>query len=146
MRELDDTDRQILTILAKDARIPVKTLAAQVGLSRSATSERVANLERAGVIRGYRADIGEINANAIRAFLLVRLKRTPANQLLDLLAQHAEVRRVSSVTGELDLVVEIEAGNIDAVNRVRDLIANYEMVDDLTTAVVLRRNIDREIR
>ncbi|QBQ99371.1 MULTISPECIES: Lrp/AsnC family transcriptional regulator [Paraburkholderia] len=146
MRELDATDREILTILAKDARIALKALAARIGLSRSATSERVSNLERSGVIRGYRADIGEINANVIRAVLLVSLKRTPANQLLDLLAEQPEVRRVSSVSGELDLIVEIEAGNIDGLNRVRDWVANYEAVDDLTTAVVLRRNIDREMR
>lgn len=146
MRELDATDREILTILSRDARIALKALAARIGLSRSATSERVTNLERSGVIRGYRADIGEINANVIRAILLVSLKRTPANQLLDLLAEHPEVRRVSSVSGELDLIVEIEAGNIDGLNRVRDWVANYETVDDLTTAVVLRRNIDREMR
>lgn len=146
MRELDAIDREILTILSKDARIALKALAGRIGLSRSATSERVTNLERNGVIRGYRADIGEINADVIRAVLLVSLKRTPANQLLDLLAEQHEVRRVSSVSGELDLIVEIEARNIDGLNRARDLIANYETVDDLTTAVVLRRNIDRELR
>lgn len=146
MRELDAIDREILTILSKDARIALKALAGRIGLSRSATSERVTNLERNGVIRGYRADIGEINADVIRAVLLVSLKRTPANQLLDLLAEQPEVRRVSSVSGELDLIVEIEAHNIDGLNRARDLIANYETVDDLTTAVVLRRNIDRELR
>ncbi|CAM2172662.1 HTH asnC-type domain-containing protein [Paraburkholderia sacchari] len=146
MRELDATDREILTVLSKDARIALKALAARIGLSRSATSERVANLERSGVIRGYRADIGEINPNVIRAILMVSLKRTPANQLLDLLAEQPEVRRVSSVSGELDLIVEIEAGNIDGLNRVRDWVANYETVDDLTTSIVLRRDIDREMR
>ncbi|NLP65425.1 Lrp/AsnC family transcriptional regulator [Paraburkholderia sacchari] len=146
MRELDATDREILTVLSKDARIALKALAARIGLSRSATSERVANLERSGVIRGYRADIGEINPNVIRAILMVSLKRTPANQLLDLLAEQPEVRRMSSVSGELDLIVEIEAGNIDGLNRVRDWVANYETVDDLTTSIVLRRDIDREMR
>ena len=146
MRELDAIDREILTILSKDARIALKALAARVGLSRSATSERVSNLEKRGVIRGYRADIGEINANVIRAILLVSLKRTPANHLLDLLAEHPEVRRVSSVTGELDLIVEIEASNIDGLNRIRDWLAADQTVGDLTTSIVLRRNIDREMR
>ncbi|MDR3101602.1 MAG: Lrp/AsnC family transcriptional regulator [Paraburkholderia sp.] len=146
MRELDATDREILAILSKDARIALKSLAGRIGLSRSATSERVTQLEKSGVIRGYRADIGEIDANVIRAVVLVGLKRTPANHLLDLLAEQPQVRRVSSVSGQLDLIVEIEASNIDGLNTVRDLIANHESVDDVTTAVVLRRNIDREIR
>lgn len=61
MRELDAKDREILAILSKEARIPLKTLAGRIGLSRSATGERVANLEKNGVIRGYRADIGQID-------------------------------------------------------------------------------------
>jgi DNA-binding Lrp family transcriptional regulator len=76
MRDLDTKDREILEILSREARIALKALAARIGLSRSATSERVINLERNGVIRGYRADIGEIDANVIRAILLVSLKRT----------------------------------------------------------------------
>lgn len=143
MRDLDAKDREILEILSKEARIAVKSLAGRIGLSRSATSERVTNLERSGVIRGYRADIGEIDAHVIRAILLVSLKRTPALGLLDLLARHTEVRRVSSVSGQLDLVVELEAASINDLNQVRDMIASHETVEDITTAVVLRRDIDR---
>ncbi|WP_019408622.1 Lrp/AsnC family transcriptional regulator [Pseudomonas psychrophila] len=144
MRDLDTKDREILEILSKEARIALKALAARIGLSRSATSERVINLERNGVIRGYRADIGEIDANVIRAILLVSLKRTPAISLLDLLAQNSQVRRVSSVSGQLDLVIEIESRTIDDLNRVRDAVASHETVEDITTAVVLRRDIDRQ--
>ncbi|NLS01296.1 Lrp/AsnC family transcriptional regulator [Rhizobium sp. P38BS-XIX] len=146
MRDLDAKDREILEILSKEARIAVKALAGRIGLSRSATSERVTNLERSGVIRGYRADIGEIDANVIRAILLVSLKRTPALGLLDMLARHTEVRRVSSVSGQLDLVVELEAASINDLNQVRDMIASSDTVEDITTAVVLRRDIDRESR
>jgi DNA-binding Lrp family transcriptional regulator len=144
MRDLDTKDREILEILSKEARIALKALAARIGLSRSATSERVINLERNGVIRGYRADIGEIDANVIRAILLVCLKRTPAISLLDLLAQNSQVRRVSSVSGQLDLVIEVESRTIDDLNRVRDAVASHESVEDITTAVVLRRDIDRQ--
>lgn len=144
MRELDTKDREILEILSKEARIALKALAARIGLSRSATSERVINLERNGVIRGYRADIGEIDANMIRAILLVCLKRTPAMGLLDLLAQNSQVRRISSVSGQLDLVIEVESRTIDDLNRVRDAVASHESVEDITTAVVLRRDIDRQ--
>ncbi|OYR15948.1 Lrp/AsnC family transcriptional regulator [Brucella thiophenivorans] len=146
MRELDAKDREILAILSKEARIALKTLAGRIGLSRSATSERVTNLEKSGVIRGYRADIGEIDPNVIRATFLINLRRTPAHELLDILARHPEVRRVSSVSGQLDLIVELETGSIDGLNRVRDLIAVHDTVEDLTTAIVLRRDIDREQR
>ncbi len=64
--------------------------------------------------------------------------------LLDLLAQNSQVRRVSSVSGQLDLVIEVEARTIDDLNRVRDAVASHESVEDITTAVVLRRDIDRQ--
>lgn len=144
MRDLDAKDREILEVLSKDARIALKALAGRIGLSRSATTERVANLERSGVIRGYRADIGEIDANVIRAILLVTLQRTPAMGLLDQLATDARVRRVSLVSGQLDLVVEVETRTIDDLNQVRDNVARHESVDDITTSVVLRRDIDRQ--
>lgn len=145
MKRLDAKDRDILVILSRAARIPLKTLAARVGLSRSATTERVVALEKAGVIRGYRADIGQIDKNIIRAFLLVTLARTPSLGVLDMLAGHAEVRRVSSISGQLDLIVEVEVASIDDLNTLRDLIAGRPDVQDLTTSIVLRRDIDREV-
>jgi len=144
MQKLDAKDREILSILSRDGRIAMKALAAHIGLSRSATSQRVANLEKSGTIRGYRADIGEIDANIVRAILLITLKKTPALELLDVLAQEANVRRVSSLSGELDMLVELECSSIDNLNHIRDRIAANQTVKDLTTTVVLRRDIDRE--
>jgi len=144
MRKLDAKDREILDILSRDARIATKALAGRIALSRSATAERVANLERAGIIRGYRADIGEIDSSMLRAMLLIKLLRTPSREILDTLAQSPQVKRVSSVAGELDLIVEIAAASMDDLNRLRDGIAGHAVVADITTAVVLHRDIDRE--
>lgn len=143
MRELDTKDRDILSILSKEARIPLKTLAGRIGLSRSATSERVALLEKSGVIRGYRADIGQIDKGLVSAYLLVTLVRTPSLGVLDQLARFPEVRRVSSVSGQLDLIVEVETPSIDRLNTLRDAIASHESVEDLTTSIILRRDIER---
>lgn len=143
MRELDAKDRDILGILSKEARIPLKTLAGRIGLSRSATSERVALLEKSGIIRGYRADIGQIDKGLVSAYLLVTLVRTPSLGVLDQLARFAEVRRVSSVSGQLDLIVEVETSSIDRLNTLRDAIASHASVEDLTTSIILRRDIER---
>jgi len=69
--------------------------------------------------------------------------RTPSLGILDELARYPEVRRVSSVSGQLDLVVEVEVPSIDRLNTLRDLVASHQGVDDLTTAIVLRRDIER---
>ena len=54
---IDEISRKILRELQKDARISFAELGRQVGLSPSATAERVRRLEDEGIIRGYRVDI-----------------------------------------------------------------------------------------
>lgn len=143
MQDIDAIDRTILGILSQEARVPMKTLAGRIGLSRSATTERVTRLEKAGIIRGYRADIGMLDDGQIQAFLLVTLKRTPALGVLDRLAGFPAVRKVSSVSGHLDLVVEVEVASINALNELRNDVATLDNVEDLTTSIVLRRDIER---
>ena len=55
MTKLDDINRRILRELQQDGRITNADLAAKVGLSASACLRRVQELERDGVIAGYRA-------------------------------------------------------------------------------------------
>lgn len=143
MQDIDAVDRMILSILTREARLATKTLAGRIGLSRSATAERVSRLERTGVIRGYRADVGQLEEGQIFAFLLVTLKRTPSIGILDLLAGVPAVRRVSSVSGQLDLVVEVAVDSMNDLNELRNEVAQIENVEDLTTSIILRREIER---
>lgn len=143
MQDIDAIDRTILSSLSREARIPMKTLAGRIGLSRSAATERVARLEKSGVIRGYRADIGQLDEGTIEFILLVTLRRTPALNVLDRLAGFPAVKRVSSVSGQIDLVVEASVGSVNALNEFRNAVATMEEVEDLTTTIVLRRDIDR---
>lgn len=53
MTELDATDRRILAVLQKEARITNADLSARIHLSASATHRRVERLEREGFIRAY---------------------------------------------------------------------------------------------
>ncbi len=50
---------------------------------------------------------------------------------------------VSSVSGQLDLVVEVEAASIGRLNNLRDAVASHGSVEDLTTSIVLRHDIER---
>ncbi|MBC6941757.1 MAG: Lrp/AsnC family transcriptional regulator [Xanthomonadales bacterium] len=55
--QLDAIDWQILTALQDDGRLSYTELGRRIGLSTPAAAERVRQLEAAGVIRGYRADV-----------------------------------------------------------------------------------------
>ena len=140
MRPLDDKDRQILDLLRSDARLPLKALAAKVGLARSTLRDRVSRLEADGIIRGYRADIVD-GQSSVAAYLFIRLKATPAPDLIALLKRMPEVRSCTSLTGDIDLLVELAAASTEHVNVARDRISSHESVADLTTSIVLNRNI-----
>jgi len=57
MRDLDDTDFEILELLRSDARRPYSEIADIVDLSAPAVSDRVARLEERGIIRRFTLDI-----------------------------------------------------------------------------------------
>lgn len=57
MRDLDETDLEILQLLMEDARRPFRDIADFVGLSAPAVSDRVTRLQEAGVVRGFTLDI-----------------------------------------------------------------------------------------
>lgn len=54
---MDAIDKKILTLLAENARIPLKQIAAQVFLSPPAVSARIERMERSGIITGYQANV-----------------------------------------------------------------------------------------
>lgn len=57
MRTLDDVDREILRLLAADARQPYSAIAEAVDRSPPTVSERIDRLEELGVIRRFTVDI-----------------------------------------------------------------------------------------
>jgi DNA-binding Lrp family transcriptional regulator len=140
MRPLDDKDRQILELLRADARLPLKTLAARIGLARSTLRDRLWRLEADRIIRGYQADVAD-DGPSVSAYLFIRLTSTPAPGLIALLRRMPEVKSCRSLTGDIDLLVEIAAPSTDRVNMLRDRVSSHETVADLTTSIVLNRNI-----
>lgn len=57
MRDLDETDLEILQLLMSDGRRPYSDIADVVGLSAPAVSDRVARLQEVGVINRFTLDI-----------------------------------------------------------------------------------------
>ena len=79
---LDRTDRALIGLLQKDARLTNKELAARVGIAQSTCSERVRRLERTGVFRGFHAEVdGSLLGVGLQAMIAVRLQRHERSQV-----------------------------------------------------------------
>jgi Lrp/AsnC family transcriptional regulator, leucine-responsive regulatory protein len=73
VQALDDKDEALLLALERDARASVVALAREIGLSRSATQERLGRLERSGAIAGYTVLRGRADGRArLNACLMIR--------------------------------------------------------------------------
>jgi Lrp/AsnC family leucine-responsive transcriptional regulator len=57
MKELDDTDRQLLALLQNDDRLSLADLGKSVGLAASSVNERIKRLVTRGVIEGFHAHV-----------------------------------------------------------------------------------------
>ena len=130
---MDAINRRILELLDRDARVPLKTIAAEVGLARSSVSERIARMEASGAIRGYRVERGPDALPAVEAYLLMKLARTPDPGMVRAVCEQAAVVSCCSVGGETDLIVHVRVADTAALNALRDLFAADARVKSLTT-------------
>jgi DNA-binding Lrp family transcriptional regulator len=107
--ELDELDLALLNALADDARQSKRALARVVGMSPPAVADRLERLERAGVIRGYRADI-DWAALGYPVVVYLAVTAGPGMELdkiIQAIRQLPEALDMSVVTGSLDLLVRL---------------------------------------
>lgn len=118
MNDIDPLNVKILRILTVDGRISNVDFANQIGLSPSACLRRVQELERVGVISGYRAVLcpQAMGINFI-AYVLVGLsKHTKESQLgfETAIASAPEVREGHNITGTVEYLLRVEARDLAA--------------------------------
>jgi Lrp/AsnC family transcriptional regulator, leucine-responsive regulatory protein len=143
---LDAIDRKILDALQEDARIPVATLAQQVGLSRHAVRHRIDRLEALKVITGYTVRTGERAADApvVRAIIMVyRRDRMRGADVTSAITRLPEVRYCAVLSGEFDLLVHLEAASQERITEIWQLLAALPGVVDTYTSFVLSPLVDR---
>ncbi len=140
----DDVNRHLVTLLQANAREPLASLARKVGLSRNAVTERLRRLERDGVIDGYTVRLGTAaSPSKLTAYMLLYLNGPICERVLPGVYSLPEVKQSLSVSGDIDMIVYVEADSVGELNRVRDDLERIHGVRKVTTAVVLAERFDR---
>jgi Lrp/AsnC family leucine-responsive transcriptional regulator len=106
---LDQRDLAILRALQEDARATFAEIGERVSLAASTVHERVRKLQRAGVIRGYRADV---DAEALGLFVTSLVSVMPldprqADDLPDRVRELPEVEACHSVAGDENYILKV---------------------------------------
>ena len=108
---MDKIDRKILTLLQKDATMPVAEIGRKVGLSTTPCWRRIQKMEEDGVIRGRVAVLDPVKVNAgVTVFMAVKTNEH----------NEAWMRKFSGVIDEFPEVVEFYrmSGDVDYLLRV----------------------------
>jgi DNA-binding Lrp family transcriptional regulator len=144
---MDAIDRKMLAELQADGRLTVTELAQRVQLSVAPCHRRLRELERTGVIRGYRA---VVDADAIglgfEVLVNVTMDREDAATIEAFetgLAQVAEVRHAERLFGDPDYLVRVVTADLAAYQALRDeKLATLPGVQRLTSTIVMKRIVD----
>ena len=131
---LDVTNLRILGELQSSGRLGMAELGRRIGLSAPAVAERVQRLERAGVIRGYQADLDPA-ALGYPVAAVVRIRPAPGQlqRIPEIARETPEVGECHRITGEDCYLLRLHLHSIDDLEEILDRFTPFGMT---TTSIV----------
>ncbi|MFH0884709.1 MAG: AsnC family transcriptional regulator [Candidatus Micrarchaeota archaeon] len=136
---LDETDREILRILANNARMPVSRIAKLAKSTPAIVRHRIKSMERNGVILAYKIsfDLRSYGYEFCKSFIYLKNTNPKRmDQLLEYCRQHSNVLNMVTAFGSWDLELEFEVPNFEYFhsamkeirNRFSDMIKSYDSI------------------
>lgn len=132
---MDEIDQKLISLLAENSRASLKQLAGAVDLSRTAVTDRIRKLEQQGEIASYTITRP---ARGVPCLLFVKTATPSCEQLSPRLKAIPEIRSMRSLAGSIDIVLELELEGPQRLNAIREQIAAWPEVSEITTASVLK--------
>lgn len=143
---MDDTDKRLINALAANARVPVSTLAADLGLARTTVQARIDRLERKGIITGYTLRLNDTATGArIRATVLLQIDPHKQTGIIGRLKANHHVEETFTASGRFDLVLQIAAETMPELDRILDQIGALDGVKSSESLIRLTTKINRAI-
>jgi DNA-binding Lrp family transcriptional regulator len=139
-----DTDSRLIALLKANAREPVTSLARKLGLARTTVQERIARLERDGVIKGYTLLLSDkAEAGRLRAVVMMAADPKQADRIGAELKRIPEVRALSAVSGAYDMMAIVEAETAARMDAVLDRIGKESGVTRTVSSIILSEKFAR---
>jgi Lrp/AsnC family transcriptional regulator, leucine-responsive regulatory protein len=139
---IDQIDRRILAVLQRDGRIATVELAERIGLSPTATSERVKRLQKEQYVTGYmaRLDPKKLGLDLL-VFVEVYLDKTTPDafeRFATAVRRAPEVLECHMVAGGFDYLVKARVGDMAAYRRfLGDVLLTLPAVRETRTYAVM---------
>jgi len=113
-------EKQILSILERDARTSAEKIAVMLGKPEDAVAKAIEDMEKRGVIRRYKTVIDWDKAGKERVFAFIDVRVTPSrgvgyDEIAGRIYRFPEVHSVYLVSGDYDLRVVVEGKTMQEV-------------------------------
>ncbi len=135
---MEDIDRQIVTLLARDGRMSFTDLGKATGLSTSAVHQRVRRLEQRGVIQGYSAVVDHDAVGLpLTAFIAIKpFDPSQPDDAPERLKDIAEIEACHSVAGDESYLLKVRVASPGDLEDLLSRIRSRASVSTRTTIVL----------
>ncbi|RUV76589.1 MAG: Lrp/AsnC family transcriptional regulator [Mesorhizobium sp.] len=147
--KLDQIDLKILDAVQRDGRITKLALADKVGLSPTPCWMRLRKLEKAGIVAGYHAKVA---MRAVAPVATVLMEVTLANhrqadfdRFERVIRDVPEIVACWSVGGGVDYLLKVMARDIDAYQRLVDVLLEREIGIDRYFTYIVTKTVKEEV-
>ena len=138
---LDGFGRRLLDELQANARLSVAELGRRIGLSPTATAERLKQMEEIGVLQGYTVEIDrEALGLEVMAFIRMSCSGQNYHRLLDYVQTLEEVRECHHLTGGDDFLLKVTTTSMADLESLIEALLPY---GNPVTSLVLSSPVER---
>ncbi len=136
---------KLLKLLSQDSRTPVSDIAVMLGMSEEEVTKEIREMEKEGVVRGYKAVIDWDRLDGAYVSAIIELKVTPKagfgfEEVAAKVMKYPEVESVYLMSGVYDLNVVVKGKTFqDVAKFVAKELSTIESVTSTSTHFVLRR-------
>ncbi|MBP6815733.1 MAG: Lrp/AsnC family transcriptional regulator [Burkholderiaceae bacterium] len=135
---MDDTDRHLISLLRRDARMSVAALARKLGVSRGTVSNRLRKLEDEHVVIGYTVQLRpEAEPDHIRAWMWVLVDGNRSRQVVASLLGEPGIQALHDTNGRWDLLAELRAESMAELSQLLERIRLIKGIANTETSILL---------
>jgi len=135
---MDSTDHQLLSLLRDNARLSVASLAKTLHVARGTVQNRLTRMEADGTIVGYTVKLKpQAEDRKVRALMTVAVEGNRTDEVLRALRGDPAVSALHTTNGRWDIVAELRADSLEAVDRVLGRIRTIDGISNTETSLLL---------
>ena len=135
---MDEIDRQLIALLRMNARAPVAFLSRKLGVARGTVQSRMRRLEADGTIVGYTVRLKpQTQENSIRGLMTIAVEGNRAEAVIKALRGDPAIASLYTTNGHWDLVAEVRAESLHALDGVLARIRLLEGIANSETSLLL---------